>query len=163
MSRILFIIRFIPIYHITNKRPYILNLFFQIYMQMENDRSCMYKSSDVLAHFNRVSLFLETAVQHAIRQKEEAIYCPCKIYNNHMIYLIKDRELIHEHLVRIGFMDNYFIWSKNGEKASLMRYNRGQMTCIVIITVMDLRMILVRMISVRMMQVTVMKVLMWRS
>jgi hypothetical protein len=36
----------------------------------------MYKSGDVLAHFNGVSLFLETVVQHAIRQKEEAIYCP---------------------------------------------------------------------------------------
>jgi hypothetical protein len=56
MSRILFIIRFIHIYHRTNKRPYILNLFFQIYMQMENDQSWMYKSSDMLAHFNGVSL-----------------------------------------------------------------------------------------------------------
>jgi hypothetical protein len=53
MSRISFIIRFIPIYHITNKRPYILNLFFQIYMKMEND----HKSGDVLSHFNGVSLF----------------------------------------------------------------------------------------------------------
>jgi hypothetical protein len=70
MYRILFIVRFIPIYHTTNKRPYILNLFFQIYMQMENDRSWMYKSDDVLAHFNGVSLFLETAVQHTIHKKE---------------------------------------------------------------------------------------------
>jgi hypothetical protein len=118
MSRILFIIRFIPIYHITNKRPYILNLFFQIYMQMENDQSWVYKSGDVLAHFNGVSLFLETVVQHAIRQKEEAIYCPCRICNNNVMYLIKDCELIHEHLVWIGFMDIYFIWSKPGETTS---------------------------------------------
>jgi hypothetical protein len=115
MFRILFIIRFIPIYHITNNRPYILSLFFQIYMQMENDRSWMYKSGDVLVHFNGVSLFLKTVVQHAIHQKGEAIYCPCKIYNNNVMYLIKDRELVHEHLVWIGFMDNYFIWSKHGE------------------------------------------------
>jgi hypothetical protein len=74
----------------------------------------MYKSGDVLAHFNGVSLFLETAVQHAIRQKEEAIYCSCKICNNNVMYLIKDRE----HLVLIGFMDNYTIWSKHGETAS---------------------------------------------
>jgi hypothetical protein len=117
MFRILFIIRFIPIYHITNKRPYILSLFFQIYMQMENDRSWMYKSGDVLAHFNRVLLFLKTTVQHAIRQKKVVIYCPCRICNNNVMYLIKDCELIHEHLVRIGFMDNYFIWSKHGETA----------------------------------------------
>jgi hypothetical protein len=70
MSRILFIIRFIPIYHITNKIPYILNLFFQIYMQMENDWSWMYKSGDVLAHFNGVSLFLETTVQHTYVKKK---------------------------------------------------------------------------------------------
>jgi hypothetical protein len=31
------------------------------------------------------------------------------------MYLYKDHEIIHEHLVRCGFMDNYFIWSKNGE------------------------------------------------
>jgi hypothetical protein len=117
MSRILFIIRFILVYHITNKKPYILNLFFQIYMQMENDRSWMYKSDDVLAHFNEVSLFLETVVQYAICQKEETIYCPYRICNNNVMYLIKDRELIREHLVHIDFMNNYFIWSKHGETA----------------------------------------------
>jgi hypothetical protein len=31
------------------------------------------------------------------------------------MYLYKDREIIHEHLVQSGFMDNYFIWSKHGE------------------------------------------------
>jgi hypothetical protein len=89
-------------------------------MQMENDWSWMYKLGDVLAHFIGVSLFLETVVQHAIHQKEEAIYCPCRICNNNVMYLIKDRELIHEHLVQIGFMDNYFIWSKRGEIAPMI-------------------------------------------
>jgi hypothetical protein len=78
-------------------------------MKMENDRSLMYKSGDVLSHFNGVSLFFKTVVQHAIHKKEEAIYCPYKIYNNNVMYLIKDHELIRKHLVRIGFMDNYFI------------------------------------------------------
>jgi hypothetical protein len=32
-----------------------------------------------------------------------------------MMYLYKDHEIIHEHLVQSGFMDNYFIWSKHGE------------------------------------------------
>jgi hypothetical protein len=85
---------------------------------MENDRSWMYKSGDVLAHFNEVSLFLETIVQHAIHQKEEAIYYPCKICNNNVMYLIKNRELIREQLVQIGFIDNYLIWSKHGETTS---------------------------------------------
>jgi hypothetical protein len=29
--------------------------------------------------------------------------------------MFKDREVIHEHLVQCGFMDNYFIWTKHGE------------------------------------------------
>jgi hypothetical protein len=57
--------------------------------------------------------FLETSVQHASRQKEEIIYCPCKVCKNDVMF--KDREVIHEHLVRSGFMDNYFIWTKHGE------------------------------------------------
>jgi hypothetical protein len=73
----------------------------------------MYRSSDVLAHFKGACAFLETAVQHTSRQKEETIYCPCKVCKNDVIF--KDREVIHEHLVRSGFIDNYFIWTKHGE------------------------------------------------
>jgi hypothetical protein len=32
-----------------------------------------------------------------------------------MMYLYKDHEIICEHLVQSGFMDNYFIWSKHSE------------------------------------------------
>jgi hypothetical protein len=77
-------------------------------MQME-DRSWMYELGDVLAHFKRVLIFLEAAAQHATREKEKAIYCPCKVCNNNMMYLYKDREIIYEHLVQSGLMDNYFI------------------------------------------------------
>jgi hypothetical protein len=73
----------------------------------------MYRSSDVLAHFKGVCAFLETAVQYALCQKEETIYCPCKVCKNDVIS--KDREVIHEHLIQSGFMDNYFIWTKHGE------------------------------------------------
>jgi hypothetical protein len=58
---------------------------------------------------------LEAAAQHATREKEGVIYYPCKVCNNNMIYLYNDREIIREHLVQSGFMDNYFIWSKHGE------------------------------------------------
>jgi hypothetical protein len=83
-------------------------------MQME-DRSWMYESGHVLSHFKGVSIFLKAVAQHATREKEEAIYFPCKLCNNNVMYLYKDREIIREHLVRSGFMDNYFIWSKHGE------------------------------------------------
>jgi hypothetical protein len=75
----------------------------------------MYESGDVLAHFKVVSIFLEAAAQHATREKKEALYCPCKVCNNNVIYLYKDHEIICRHMVCSGFMDNYFIWSKHGE------------------------------------------------
>jgi hypothetical protein len=31
------------------------------------------------------------------------------------MYVYKDHEIICEHLVQSGFVDNYFIWSKHGE------------------------------------------------
>jgi hypothetical protein len=65
----------------------------------------------VLAHFKGVCAFLETVVEHASRQKEETIYCPCKVCKN--VVMFKDREVIHKYLVRSGFMDNYFIWTKH--------------------------------------------------
>jgi hypothetical protein len=83
-------------------------------MQME-DRSWMYELGDVLAHFKGVSIFFESAAQHATCEKEEALYYPCKVCNNNMMYLYTDHEIIREHLVRCGFMDNYFIWSKHDE------------------------------------------------
>ncbi len=73
----------------------------------------MYRSGDVLAHFKGVCAFLKTAVQHASHQKEETIYCPCKVCKN--VVMFKDHEVIREHLVQSGFMDNYFIWSKHDE------------------------------------------------
>jgi hypothetical protein len=81
-------------------------------MKME-DRSWMYRLGDVLAQFKGVCAFLETVVQHASHQKEEIIYCPCKVCKN--VVMFKDYEVIREHLVQSGFMDNYFIWTKHGE------------------------------------------------
>jgi hypothetical protein len=57
--------------------------------------------------------FFETDVQHASCQKEETIYFPCKVCKNDVIF--KNCEVIREHLVRNGFMDNYFIWTKHDE------------------------------------------------
>jgi hypothetical protein len=75
----------------------------------------MYQSGYVLAHFKGVSIFLEANAQYATHEKEEATYYPCKVCNNNVMYLYKDREIIREHLARSGFMDNYFNWSKHGE------------------------------------------------
>jgi hypothetical protein len=77
-------------------------------MQME-DRSWRYELGDVLAHFKGVLIFLEAAAQYATCEKEEAIYSPCKVCNDNVMYLYTDHEIIREHLVHSGFMDNYFI------------------------------------------------------
>jgi hypothetical protein len=73
----------------------------------------MYRSGDALAHFKGVCAFLEIALEHASRQKEETIYCPYKVCKNFVMF--KDHEVICEHLVQSGFMDNYFIWTKHDE------------------------------------------------
>jgi hypothetical protein len=65
----------------------------------------MYRSGH--AHFKGVCAFLETAIEHASRQKEDTIYYPCKVCKN--IVMFNDREVIREHFVQSGFMDNYFI------------------------------------------------------
>jgi hypothetical protein len=80
------------------------------------DGSWMYQSSEVLVHFKGVCALLEIAIQHASRQKEETIYCPCNVCKN--VVLFKDCEVIREHLVRNGFMDDYFICTKHGETQS---------------------------------------------
>jgi hypothetical protein len=51
----------------------------------------------VLVHFKGVSIFLEAAAEHATREKEDAIYFPCKVCNNNVMYLYKDHEIIREH------------------------------------------------------------------
>jgi hypothetical protein len=71
----------------------------------------MYQLSEVFPHVKGVCAFLETDVQCASHQKEETIYCPCKVCKNNVMF--KDCEIIHEHLVQSGFMDNYFIWTKH--------------------------------------------------
>jgi hypothetical protein len=61
---------------------------------------------------------LEAATQHNAREKEEAIYCPCKVCNNNVMYLYKDHEIIREHLVQSGYMDT-------SSEASTVRHNQG--------------------------------------
>jgi hypothetical protein len=39
--------------------------------------------------------------------EKETIYCPYKVCKNDVMF--KDREVIREHLVRSGFINNYFI------------------------------------------------------
>jgi hypothetical protein len=79
------------------------------------DKSWMYELDDVLALFKGVSICLEATAQHATREKQDAIFCPCRVCNNNVMYLYTNPKIICENLVQSDFMDNYFIWSKLGE------------------------------------------------
>jgi hypothetical protein len=76
----------------------------------------MYRLGDVLAHFKGVCAFLETPVEHASHQKEETIYYPCKVCKN--VVMFKDCEIIHEHMVRSGFIGLNTVRHYWGQKAS---------------------------------------------
>jgi hypothetical protein len=78
----------------------------------------MYESGDVLAHFKGVSIFLETAAQHSTREKEEAIYCPCKVCNNNVMFLYTDREIIPNTWFRV------VSWIITSSGASTVRHNQ---------------------------------------
>ena len=80
-------------------------------------RSWMYSSNkgDVVSYFEQVTKFTEAAAQYASRQSEAAIYCPCKVCKNEAMYPCSDHETIRFHLLKNGFVKNYYIWTKQGD------------------------------------------------
>jgi hypothetical protein len=74
----------------------------------------------VLAHFKGVSTFLEATTQRATCEKEEAIYCPCKVCNNNVMYLYTNCEIVCEHLMIV--VSRIF----TSPVASMVRHNQGQ-------------------------------------
>jgi hypothetical protein len=52
----------------------------------------MYRSGDVHAHFKGVCAFLKIVVQHNSHQKEDTIYCPCKVCNNVVMFKNHDAQ-----------------------------------------------------------------------
>jgi hypothetical protein len=45
--------------------------------------------------------------------KKKEIWCSCKNYKNNVLWI--RAEMIHEHLLEKGFIDNYSICTKHGE------------------------------------------------
>ena len=80
---------------------------------MAGVRSWMYDDGDAMAYFRGVAGFLDLAVKHASLEKQKGICCPCKKCKNDIMYA--ERQEISAHLLRNGFMPNYFIWTKHGE------------------------------------------------
>lgn len=69
---------------------------------------------DALIYFDRVTAFVKAAKQHAARRDTKYIYCPCTRCKN--LFMYETPETIREHLLEKGFVRDYFIWTKHGER-----------------------------------------------
>ncbi|KAK9064523.1 hypothetical protein SSX86_015905 [Deinandra increscens subsp. villosa] len=95
-------------------------------MAWYTNRQWMYKktNSDGFANMEycaNVKLFLdfaysnETIVDKRVTQKRKIVYdikCPCFKCQN---VFYRSREIVHKHLLKNGFMDNYTTWNAHGE------------------------------------------------
>lgn len=70
-------------------------------------------SSDYL---NGVHGFLRAAESN--RPPSGFIICPCKQCKCQKDY--KSTKSLHDHLIKWGFMPNYFVWTKHGERGVVM-------------------------------------------
>jgi hypothetical protein len=82
----------------------------------------MYRSSYVLAHFNGEYVYFLKQSYNTLHVRKKTIYCPCKVCKNNMMF--KHREVIHEHMIQSGFIDNYFFWTKDSETTEDRKHRR---------------------------------------
>ena len=83
----------------------------------------MYKTRRMDAYFRgEVNKFIQAAENHARIEKTQIIHCPCKTCKN--LRAFSDTTIIRSHVLISGFVDNYMIWNKHGEKAPPSRENQ---------------------------------------
>jgi hypothetical protein len=70
------------------------------------DRSWMYDGAavDPLLYFKHVTQFVEATMTHTLRINKKEIWCPCKNCENNVLWTTT--EIIREHLLEKGFIDN---------------------------------------------------------
>ena len=66
--------------------------------------------------------FLDVA--EANKLPSGAMFCPCGQCENRRTY--KSRGILHFHLMSSGFMQNYTVWSKHGERGVIMDDNEEE-------------------------------------
>ena len=62
--------------------------------------------------------FIEAAEKH---KYGGFVRCPCKFYKNEKDY--SSSRTIHSHLFNSGFMPNYYVWTKHGERGIMLDNN----------------------------------------
>ena len=65
--------------------------------------------------------FIETAEKH---KYGGFVRCPCKFCKNERDYL--SSRTIHSHLFNSGFMQNYYVWTKHGERGIMLDNNEEE-------------------------------------
>ena len=65
--------------------------------------------------------FIEVAEKH---KYGGFIHCPCKFCMNEKDY--SSSRIIHSHLFNSGFMPNYYVWTKHGERGIILDNNEEE-------------------------------------
>ena len=95
---------------------------------MNMDRSWMYKrfeNSEMRLEFHdRVKSFVESAQKHPECMFGEWIKCPCSLpkCRNKQYLPIQD---VKFHLVKNGFVKNYYVWNHHGERFDVNAHDKG--------------------------------------
>src|SRR6187551_2316626 len=83
---------------------------------MQMNRQWMYRDPHAQAFRDGLRTFLDAA--EAYRTPSGFMFCPCTHCKNIQSY--KQRGCLQVYLMRHGFMRNYSVWTKHGERGILM-------------------------------------------
>ena len=81
----------------------------------------MYDDRCTIVWINGLKSFLNAAVAH--KSSKGFMCCPCRLYQNKKEY--SNKHTLHAHIYWKGFMDNYTLWTKQGEPGVLMQEGEG--------------------------------------
>jgi hypothetical protein len=68
------------------------------------------------SYISQVQWFIDVATEHAWRTKTKNIYCPCMDCKNVVVF--DDTNQIISHLVCRGFVKDYTVCTKHGERSA---------------------------------------------
>ena len=81
----------------------------------------MYGDWFTMVWINGLKSFLDAAEAH--KSLKSFMCCPCRLCQNKKEY--SNRHTLHVHIYEKGFMDNYTIWTKNGESGVRIQEGEG--------------------------------------
>ncbi|XP_050368996.1 uncharacterized protein LOC126787107 [Argentina anserina] len=81
-------------------------------LKMSIDKSWMQLKLSDPKYFNGVASFMEFAISHAL-DSDGKVRCPCRDDKNTYRFILTT---VQRHLLYRGFMEDYIVWDKHGEK-----------------------------------------------